>query len=271
MGKQDEIEELLPEYSERSRSGKPRPEPVIDPERVALENTVRVADSTIRALEKRSDKTREEYDKLEHEFEEAKLSQRKETLYYTVEVDRLRKKNNVTEARALALQEDMQDAGASTEYATLIVEPPSDKNDREKAKTYVLKLQKQVIEAVENMQAAPKKLTNLLDNFDEAVTRLRAQLMDLMDEQSRTEMQLVRQRNNLQEEFDDMEEIYGEQIQDSKEKLEMFKAKWDKAQTFEDLEEELEEADAKLGELQELRDAHAKQIHQLETRNNGVV
>ena len=271
MGKEEkETESLLPDYSERSRSGTPRPEPVIDPERVALENTVRVSDATIAALEKKRLKTREEFDKMENEYEEAKLSQMKESLYFKVEADRLKKKNNVTDARSQALEDDMKDAGASIEYATLIVEPPSDMNDKEKAKTYVLKLQKQVIEAVENMQVGPKKLANLVDNFDEAVTRLRAQLMDLMDQRSRTEVQLRKQIHILNDEIEEMEERYQEQIQDSEKKLVMLKAKWDKKQTFEDLEEDLEEADGRLEELKEMRNEQAKTIQKLEASKNGA-
>ena len=271
MGKSEpETESLLPDYSERSRSGQPRKEIVIDPERTALENTVRISDNTIAELEKKRIQTREEYDRAENAFEEAKLSQMKESLYFKVEADRLEKKNSVTEARAQALEEDMKDADASMEYATLIVQPPSDINDKEKGKTYVLKLQKQVIEAVENMQAAPKKLANLVDNFDEAVTRLRAQLMDLMDQRSGTELSLRKQIHILKEEMEEMEERYKEQITDSEEKLVMLKAKWEKAQTFEDLEEELEEADGRLEELQQLRDDQAKTIQKLEASKNGA-
>jgi len=269
MGK-DTTESLLPDYSERSRSGQPRPEPVIDPERVALENNVRVGDTTIKALEKKRVKDRHEYDKVENEYEEAKLSENKEKLFFQVEMDRLKKKNNVTDARVEALASDMRDTGASGEYATLIVEPPTDKNDKEKAKTYVLKLQKQVIEAVENMQAAPKKLAVLVDNFDEAVTKLRTQLMEIMDERSRTELQLRKQMYTLKEEMEEMEERYKEQIQDSEDRLATLKAKWDKKQTFEDLEEELEEADQKLEELQELHAKQEKQIQKLEGARKGT-
>ena len=265
MGKETQASEsLLPDYSERSRSGQPRPEPKIDPERVALENTVRLSDSMIVSLEKKRLKTREEYDLAVDQYEEAKLGEKKERLLYQVEVDRLKKKNNVTNARCKLLQEDMRDASASLEYATLIVDPPKDKNDKEKQKMYVLKLQKQVIEAVENMQAAPKKLANLVDNFDEAVTKLRQQLMEIMEDRSRTEVQLVKQMGILTDEIEEMEARYSERIQDSEDRLKMLRAKWDKKQTFEDLEEELEEADAKLEELQELYEQQEKTIAKLE-------
>ena len=271
MGKDEPVvESLLPDYSERSRSGQPRPEPVIDPERVELENMVRVADSTIIQLEKQRVKTRDDYDVAENEFEEAKLGEMKEKLFFKVEVDRLKKKNHVTNERVKRLGEDMQDASASVEYATLIVEPPADKNDKEKAQNYVLKLQKQVIEAVENMQAAPKKLASLVDNFDEAVTKLRTQLMEIMEERSRTELQLRKQIGILQDEIEEMEARNQERIQDSEERLEMLRAKWDKKQTFEDLEEELEEADAKLEELQELHAQQEKVLKKLEaTKQNS--
>lgn len=269
--KEKEVESLLPDYSERSRSGTPRPEPVIDPERVALENTVRVSDSALATLEKERLRTKFLYNKVETEYEEAKLSQMKESLYFKVEGERLEKKNDVTDARAKALIEDMKDASASIEYATLIVEPPSDPNDKEKTKTYVLKLQKQVIEAVENMQAAPKKLANLVDNFDEAVNRLRAQLLDLMDSRSRTEVELRKQIHSLAEEIEEIDERYHEQIKDSEEKLVMLKAKWNTKQTFEDLEEELEEADGRLEELKEVREEQALAIKKLEasSKNGG--
>lgn len=264
MGKEQATESLLPDYSERSRSGQPRPEPVIDPERVALENNVRVADAMILQLEKKRVKTREDYDLAVDQYEEAKLSERKEKLFFKVEVDRLKKKNNVTNARCNLLGEDMRDASASLEYATLIVEPPADKKDKQKQKMYVLKLQKQVIEAVENMQAAPKKLANLVDNFDEAVTKLRTQLMEIMEDRSRTEVQLVKQMGILHDEMEEMEARYKEKIQDSEERLEILRAKWDKKQTFEDLEEELEEADSKLEELQEIHAQQEKTIAKLE-------
>lgn len=264
MGKEQPTESLLPDYSERSRSGQPRPEPVIDPERVALENNVRVADAMILSLEKKRVQTREDYNVAEDKYEEAKLGERKEKLFFQVEVDRLKKKNNVTNARVKALGEDMRDASASLEYATLIVEPPTDKKDKEKQKTYVLKLQKQVIEAVENMQAAPKKLANLVDNFDEAVTKLRTQLMEIMEDRSHTEVQLRKQIGILNDEIEEMEARYKERIQDSEEKLVMLRAKWDKKQTFEDLEEELEEADSKLEELQEIHAQQEKTIAKLE-------
>lgn len=267
MGKEDQGSQvLLPDYSERSRSGQPRPEPKVDPERAALENNVRLSDSMILQLEKKRVKVREEFDIASEEYEEAKLSERKEKLFFKVEVDRLKKKNNVTNARVQAMGEDMKDAGASKEYATLIVPPPADKKDKEKQKTYVLKLQKQVIEAVENMQAAPKKLANLVDNFDEAVTKLRTQLMDITEDRSRTEVQLRKQIGILHDEIEEMEARYLERIQDSEERLESLKAKWDKKQTFEDLEEELEEADATLEEMQELHAEQEKTIAKLKAQ-----
>jgi chromosome segregation ATPase len=265
MVKEEPVESLLPNYSERSRSGPPRPEPVIDPERVALENNVRVADAALCQLEKERVTARDAYDVAENEYEESKLGEMKEKLFLKVELDRLKKKNHVTHERVRTLGEDMRDSGASLEYATLIVAPPEDKRDKEKARNYVLKLQKQVIEAVENMQAAPKKLANLVDNFDEAVTKLRTQLMNIMEERSRTEVQLRKQIGMLQDEIDEMGDRYKERIQDSEEKLAMLRAKWDKKQTFEDLEEELEEADSKLEELQQVHAQQEKVLNKLET------
>ncbi|CAB9500425.1 expressed unknown protein [Seminavis robusta] len=270
MGKEEVVESLLPDYSERSRSGQPRPEPKIDPERVALENNVRIGDATIMELEKKRVNVRADYDVALDEYEEAKLGEMKEKLFFKVEVDRLKKKNHVTDSRVKTLGEDMQDASASMEYATLIVEPPKDKNDKAKARNYVLKLQKQVIEAVENMQAAPKKLANLVDNFDEAVTKLRTQLMEIMEERSRTEVQLRKQIGILQDEIEEMEDRYKERIQDSEDKLELLRAKWDKKQTFEDLEEELEEADGKLEELQELHEQQEKTIKKLKASKRSA-
>jgi chromosome segregation ATPase len=269
MGKEEPVvESLLPDYSERSRSGQPRPEPVIDPERVALENNVRVADATIVQLEKEGVTTRVAYDFAENEYEEAKLGEMKEKLFFKVEVDRLKKKNHVTNKRVKMLGKDMTDPGASMEYATLIVEPPEDKKD---VRNYVLKLQKQVVEAVENMQTAPKKLASLVDNFDEAVTKLRTQLMNIMEERSRSEVQLRKQIGMLQDEIQEMADRYKERIQDSEKKLAMLRAKWDKKQTFEDLEEELEEADSRLEELQQVHAQQEKVLNKLEaTKHNSA-
>jgi hypothetical protein len=272
MGKEEPIfESLLPDYSERSRSGQPRPEPVIDPERVASEDNVRVADATIVQLEKELVSTRAAYDFTENEYEEAKLGEMKERLFFKVEVDRLKKKNHVTNERLKTLGEDMRDTGAVTEYATLIVEPPDDNKDKEKARNYVLKLQKQVIEAFENMQTAPKKLSSLVDSFDEAVTKLCTQLMDIVEERSRTEVQLRKQIGMLRVEINEMVDRCKERIQDSEEKLARLRAKWDKKQTFEDLEGELEEADSKLEELQQVHTQQEKAMGKLEATKRKSV
>ena len=257
-------ETLLPDYSERSRSGQPRPEPVIDPERVALENDVRLRDDTIKKLEKEYVKHRKDFEELESKYEEAKLSEMKEKLFFQVENDRLTKKNNVTTARVKALQDDMKDTSSSLEYATLIVEPPKDTGDKEQAANYVSRLQKQVIEAVEKMQEMPKQLSELVENFDEGVTKLRTQLMEIVEDRSRTEVSLRKQMSILNDEIQEMEASYKERIQDSEDKLKILKAKWDKKQTFEDLEEELEEADAKLEEMQELHEKQEIKIKKLE-------
>jgi chromosome segregation ATPase len=257
-------ESLLPDYSERSRSGQPRPEPVIDPERVALENDVRLRDSTINKLEEEYGNHRKAFDTLENKYEEAKLSEMKENLFFQVENDRLSKKNNFTTARVKALQEDMKDTSSSLEYATLIVEPPKDTTDKKQAANYVMKLQKQVIETVEKMQGMPKQLSELVENFDEGVTKLRTQLMEIVEDRSRTEVSLRKQMSILNDEIHEMEASYRERIQDSEEKLKLLRAKWDKKQTFEDIEEELEEADAKLEEMQELHEKQEIKIKKLE-------
>lgn len=257
-------ESLLPDYSERSRRGEQRPEIIVDPERVALENDIRIRDDTINSLEKERVKRRMDFDALENEYEEAKLSEMKERLFFQVENDRLTKKNNVTTARVKALQDDMRDTNASLEYATLIVEPPADTGEKEQAKLYVSKLQKQVIEVVEKMQGMPKQLSDLVENFDNSVTKLRTQLMEIVEDRSRTEVSLRKQMSMLNEEIQEMEASYKERIQDNEDKLKALKAKWDKKQTFEDLEEELEEADAKLEKMQELHENQEIKIKKLE-------
>ena len=60
-------------------------------------------------------------------------------------------------------------------------------------------------------------------------------------------------------------------LEKQEEKLTMLQAKWEKAQTFEDLEEELEEADGRLEELQKLRDEQATTIKNLEASKNGAL
>ena len=83
-------------------------------------------------------------------------------------------------------------------------------------------------------------------------------------------MQLRKQIGILNDEIEEMESRYLERIQDSEDRLKMLKEKWDKKQTFEDLEEELEEADAKIEEMQELRDKQQQTIEKLMATKRGA-
>jgi chromosome segregation ATPase len=235
-------------------------EPKEDPVRAGLEKEVRQRDGTISALEKARAEKHQELQKIERELEEERMQQMKEALVHKIESERIKRQTAHAEERLKALEHDMQDKAAIHEYANLIkgVAPKGGVDAQ-----YVQKLQAQLQKAVKKMEATTEEMKALEDGSREVVDQLTAEIAQLVEERCRTELELRKQMDVLQEQKRDTQLEYEKRIRDNLKTLQALRAKAASQVTIDELEAELEESEAKLEELNRIHEKQAKTIEQL--------
>jgi chromosome segregation ATPase len=235
-------------------------EPDEDPVRAQLEKDVRQRDSNISALEKVRNEKKQDIVNLEMELEKERLQQMKEALTHKIESERIKRQTTHTEERLKALEADMQDKAAIHEYANLIkgVAPKSGVDSQ-----YVMKLQAQLQKAVKKMETTNEQMKELEENSRQVVNGLSLEISELVEERCRTELELRKQMEVLNDQKRDMQLQYEERIKENLKTLQALRAKAASQTTIEELEEELEETELRLEELNRIQETQERTIAQL--------
>ena len=235
-------------------------EPEEDPERTELESQVRARDASIVALEKARLEKQQQLKALEEELEKERLSQMKDALVHKIESERIKRQTLHAEDKVKALEQDMQDKAAIHEYANLIkgVAPKGGVDSQ-----YVMKLQAQLQKAVKKMETTAEQMKELETQSREVVDSLSTEVSQLIEERCRTELELRKQMEVLDEQKKDMQLQYEERIRDNLKTLQALRAKAVSQTTIDELEEELEETEAKLEELNLIHEKQSGTIAQL--------
>ena len=245
-------------------------EPEEDPERAALEDQVRQRDSSISALEKARQEKQQELAQLEKELEDERLQQMKEALTHKIESERIKRQTQHAEERLKALEHDMQDKAAIHEYANLIksVAPKTGADSQ-----YVTKLQNQLQKAVKKMETTMEHMKEIEEAGKEQVEGLSQEIGQLVEDRCRTELELRKQMEVLQEQKSEMQLKYEERIRENLKTLKALRAKATAQVTIDELEEELMETESRLEELGRIHETQEKTIQTLNkslAQENGM-
>lgn len=245
-------------------------EPEEDPVRAELEDQVRQRDSSISALEKARQEKQQELEQLEKELEDERLQQMKEALIHKIESERIKRQTQHAEERLKALEHDMQDKAAIHEYANLIksVAPKTGADSQ-----YVVKLQNQLQKAVKKMETTMEHMKELDEAGKEQVEALSKEIAQLVEDRCRTELDLRKQMEVLQEQKRDMQVTYEARIRENLKTLKALRAKATSQVTIDELEEELMETETRLEELNRIHETQEKTIQTLNkslAQENGM-
>jgi chromosome segregation ATPase len=232
-------------------------EPEEDPERAELESQVRQRDASVSALEKARQEKQQELNKLEEELEEERLQQMKEALSHKIESERIKRQTQHAEDRLKALEHDMQDKAAIHEYANLIksVAPKTGADSQ-----YVIKLQTQLQKAVKKMETTTEHMKELDEAGKEAVEAISQEIGQLVEDRCRTELELRKQMEVLQEQKREMQIKYEERIRENLKTLKALRAKATQQVTIDELDEELIETETRLEELHRIHQTQEQTI-----------
>jgi chromosome segregation ATPase len=230
----------------------------IDPTRLKLEAQVQDRDAMISTIEKARQEKFQELEEIEQQLADEKLVQMKEALIHKIESERIKRQTENSGERLKALETDMQDKAAIHEYANLIkgVAPKGGVDAQ-----YVQKLQSQLQKAVKKMETTNEQMKDLEKQSTETVDGLTREIAQLVETRCRTELELRKQMDVLQEQKRDMQVNYETRIRENLKTLQALRAKAVNKTTVEELESELEDSEAKLVELQRI---HEKQMNTIE-------
>ena len=230
-------------------------------ERGDLENEVRSKDANIAGLEKLRQEKQQELENLQKELDSERLLQMKESILHRIEVERLKRQTKAVEERLTVLENDMQNKDAIREYAELIksVAPKGGNVDSQ----YVMKLQSQLAKAVERMDATSHQMTQLEHSCEEVVNSLKKEIGDIVEERCRTELELRKQLDLLEEQKSEIQSEYDDRILLNQQELERLKEKVTVEVTLDDLEQELEETEEKLMKLNNTHEMQERIIEEL--------
>jgi chromosome segregation ATPase len=232
-----------------------------------LEKQVRARDANISSLEKIRLEKHQELAALQKELEEERLRQMKESILHRIEVERLKRQTRAVEERLEALEKDMQDKDAIHEYANLIkgVAPKGGVDSQ-----YVMKLQSQLAKAVKKMDATAHQMAQVEQSCEEVVSSLKKEISEIVEDRCRTELELRKQLELLEEQKAEMQAEYDDRIRENQKELERLKEKVSVEVSVEDLEKELEETEAKLEQLNSIHEMQERTIEELnQTLENG--
>lgn len=230
-------------------------------ERAGLEKEVRTKDANISGLEKMRMEKEQELDILQKELDAERLLQMKEEILHRIEVERLKRQTQAVEERLTLLEKDMKNKDAIREYAELIksVAPKSGNADSQ----YVLKLQSQLAKATKRMDATSHQMTQLEHSCEEVVNSLKKEIGEIVEDRCRTELELKKQLELLQEQKKEIQSEYDDRILLNKQELERLKEKVTVQVTLDDLEQEMEETEEKLMKLNNTHEMQERIIEEL--------
>jgi chromosome segregation ATPase len=232
-----------------------------------LEKQIRDRDANISSLEKVRLEKHQELAALQKELEEERLRQMKESILHRIEVERLKRQTKAVEERLEALEKDMQDKDAIHEYANLIkgVAPKGGVDSQ-----YVMKLQSQLAKAVKKMDATAHQMAQVEQSCEDVVNSLKKDISEIVEDRCRTELELRKQLELLEEQKAEMQAEYDDRIRENQRELERLKEKVSVETSVADLEKELEETEAKLEQLNNIHEMQERTIEELkETLENG--
>jgi chromosome segregation ATPase len=232
----------------------------VDDGRSSLEKTVRARDATIIAMDKKRLEADSELAALQKELDEERLKQMEEAILHQLESERLKKQTEAMEERLDALERDMQDKEAIHEYANLI-KAAAPKNGVDSQ--YVMKLQSQLAKAMKKMESTSHQMELVEQSCSEVVSSLSSEIKEIVEDRCRTELELRRQLELLEEQKADMQNTYEEQIRKNQQEMERLKERAEAEGTTPDLETELEEAQSRLEELNQAHEVNDQTIHDL--------
>lgn len=230
-------------------------------ERGELESDVRSKDAKISGLDKLRMEKEQELESLQKEFDAEQLLQMKESILHRIEVERLKRQTKAVEERLTVLEKDMQNKDAIREYAELIksVAPKGGNVDSQ----YVMKLQSQLAKAVKRMDATSHQMTQLEHSCEEVVNSLKKEIGDIVQDRCRTELELKKQLQLLEEQKKEIQSEYDDRILHNQQELERLKEKVTVEVTLDDLEQKLEETEEKLMKLNNTHEMHERIIEEL--------
>lgn len=230
-------------------------------ERGKLESDVRAKDANISGLEKLRHEKQQELESLQKEFDSERLLQMKESALHRIEVERLKRQTKAVEERLTVLENDMQNKEAIREYAELIksVAPKGNQVDSQ----YVMKLQSQLAKAVKRMEATSHQMTQIEHSCEEVVNSLKKEIANIVEDRCRTELELRKQLELLEEQKKEIQSEYDDRILLNQRELERLKEKVTVEVTLEDLEQELEETEEKLMKLNNTHEMQERIIEEL--------
>lgn len=230
-------------------------------ERACLEKEIRSKDNSISGLDKLRLEKQHELETLQTELDKERLLQMKESVLHRIEVERLKRQTRAVEERLLVLEKDMQNKDAIQEYAELIksVAPKGGSADSQ----YVMKLQSQLAKAIKRMDATSHQMTQLEHSCEEVVNSLKKEIGDIVEDRCRTELELMKQLELLEEQKQEIQSEYDDRIELNKQELERLKEKVTVEVTLEDLEQEMEETEEKLMKLNNTHEMQERVIEEL--------
>lgn len=230
-------------------------------ERADLEREIRSKDANISGLEKVRMEKEQELESLRKELDEERLLQMKESILHRIEVERLKRQTKAVEERLEVLEKDMQNKEAIREYAELIksVAPKGGLVDSQ----YVMKLQSQLAKAVKRMDATSHQMTQLEHSCEEVVNSLKKEIGEIVEDRCRTELELKRQLELLEEQKLEIQSEYDDRIVLNQQELERLKEKVTVEVTLEDLEQEVEETEEKLMKLNNTTEMQERIVEEL--------
>lgn len=230
-------------------------------ERGQLESQVRAKDENISGLEKLRQQKQQELESLQKELDKERLLQMKESILHRIEVERLKRQTKAVEERLTVLEKDMQNKDAIREYAELIksVAPKGGNVDSQ----YVMKLQSQLAKAVKRMDATSHQMTQIEHSCEEVVNSLKKEISDIVEDRCRTELELRKQLELLEEQQKEIQSEYDDRILLNQQELERLKEKVTVEVTLEDLEQEMEETEEKLMKLNNTHEMQERIIEEL--------
>lgn len=226
-----------------------------------LESDVREKDANISGLEKLRQEKQLELESLQKEYDTERLLQMKESILHRIEVERLKRQTKAVEERLTVLEKDMQNKDAIREYAELIksVAPKGGNVDSQ----YVMKLQSQLAKAVKRMDATSHQMTQLEHSCEEVVNSLKKEIGEIVEERCRTELELKKQLELLEEQKTEIQSEYDDRILLNQQELERLKEKVTVEVTLDDLEQELEETEEKLMKLNSTHEMQERIVEEL--------
>ena len=228
--------------------------------RADLEKEVRARDIELSALEKTRLEKAHELEALQKELEEERLRQMKESILHRIEVERIKRQTKAVEERVQALETDMMDKEAIQEYANLIkgVAPKGGVDGQ-----YVMKLQAQLAKAVKKMDATSHQMIQVEQSCEDVVNSLKKEISEIVEDRCRTELELRKQLELLEEQKAEMQAEYDDRIRENQVELERLKGKVSVEVSVADLEAELEATEAKLEQLNSIHEMQERTIEEL--------